>query len=153
MTELARITCYNGLIEAFRARKAALRLSDEVLDELAGLTRGHTSKVLGASRGRGIGAVVLEGYLTALAIDLVMVENPDKLAELEYAQRNERTIHKRAYRLSKQAMAHARNLIYAEFGSRGGKARARNLTAEQRSEIARAAALAMHRKRREMVAA
>lgn len=40
----------DAVIEALRARKAALGLSNEVVDELAGLTDGHFDKVAGPSR-------------------------------------------------------------------------------------------------------
>jgi hypothetical protein len=50
-------------------------------------------------------------------------------------------------------MAEAKTEVFREFGSRGGKARTRALTAERRSEIARNAAHAMHRRRRQMVEA
>lgn len=91
MTPLATIRCYNDLVDALRARKAELGLSDDVLDEVAGLTKGHTNKVLGPSRERGIGAATLEAYLIALAIDLVMVENAKKLVEMQpyYSAREE----------------------------------------------------------------
>jgi hypothetical protein len=82
MTPLATIRCYNDLISALRARKDALGLADAVLDEVAGLTPGHTNKCLGPSRERGIGAATLEAYLMALAIDLHMVENAEKLARM-----------------------------------------------------------------------
>jgi hypothetical protein len=82
MTPLATIRCYNDLVAALKARQASLALSDAVLDEVAGLTPGHTNKVLGPSRERGIGAATFEAYLMALAIDLVMIENAEKLAQM-----------------------------------------------------------------------
>jgi hypothetical protein len=82
LTPLHRICCYNDLVAALRARQASLGLADEVLDDVAGLTKGHTNKVLGPSRERGIGASTFEAYAIALAFDLLMVENPDKLARM-----------------------------------------------------------------------
>jgi hypothetical protein len=155
LTELARISCYNDLVEAFRRRKVELGLSDAVLDEVAGLASGHVGKVLGPNRERGIGASTFEALTMALAVDFLMIENKAKLAEMRphYEARKETHVRSRACKPSKTAMAQAKIEILREFGSRGGNARARYLSAERRSAIARKAALAMHHKRREMVAA
>jgi hypothetical protein len=93
-----RITCYNDLVKAFRARKAELGLSNEGLDDAAGLTRGHTSKLLGPSRGKRIGAVTIEALMLGLAVDLVMVESPEKLAVMQphYQRRREHNVRTRA---------------------------------------------------------
>ena len=124
---------YNDLVAAFRARKEQLGLSDSNLDDAAGLTPGHTNKVLGPSRERGIGSVVLEAYLMALAIDLVMVASAEKLAVMQphYDQRKEtrvRTNHAIGDRVLSRAM------------SKLAKQLAAKMTAEQRSDRARKAA-------------
>jgi hypothetical protein len=151
MTEpFARITNYNGLVEALRARQARLELSDETLDDVAGLTRGHTNKVLGPSRDRGIGSATLEAYLMALAIDLLVVENKQKLKQMRphyegRAASHVRTEHpigkvvlsRAMSRLGQQRMAMLTSGERAYFASIGGRSRATALSPEQRQSIAR----------------
>ena len=75
-----RISNYNDLVEALRTRKAELGLSDAELEERTFLAAGHVNKMLGPSRCKGIGASTLEPLMDALAVDFVMVPNPEKLA-------------------------------------------------------------------------
>lgn len=130
---LFTIACYNDLVEALRSRKASLGLSDATLDDIAGLTAGHTNKVLGPSRDRGIGAATFEAYLMALAIDLVMVESKSKLKTMRPHYEGRKDSHVRTnHRLSGAGVSR----IMSELGRR----RQAKYTAEQRSEYARRAA-------------
>jgi hypothetical protein len=108
MTPLATIRSYGDLVLALKARQHALGLSDATLDHVAGLTPGHTNKCLGPSRERGLGASTLEAYLIALAIDLVMVENPEKLAAMRqhYEQRSESRV-RANHRIGDQVLSRA----------------------------------------------
>ena len=151
MDTIATIRCYNDLIVALRARKDALGLADAVLDDVAGLTPGHTNKCLGPSRERGIGAATLEAYLMALAIDLHMVENAEKLARMlpHYETRSAsrvRTNHHIGDRVLSRAMTKLRKEGWRKVSKekRVEKGRKMNeaLTPEQRSARARKASLA-----------
>lgn len=127
MQPLATIRCYNDLVAALRARQAALGLSDVTLDAVAGLASGHSNKCLGPSRERGIGATTLECYLIALAIDLVMVENAEKLAQMRphYEKRSEsrvRSTHPIGDRVLSRAMS---KLAKARWAKPQADARAR----------------------------
>jgi hypothetical protein len=162
MTDATPITDYNSWVEALRARKAELGLSDSELDHRAFLAAGHTSKVLGPSRVRGIGASVFDSYMAALAFDLVMVPNPGKLANVAssaLAKRNECHVRKNhrvgkmaisrvMKELSRKSVAMLSHGAHARFGRKGGKARAKLLTQDQRSKIARKAARARWGNRR-----
>lgn len=127
---LFTIACYNDLVEALRSRKASLGLSDATLDDIAGLTQGHTNKVLGPSRDRGIGAATFEAYLMALAIDLVMVESRSKLKTMQPHYEARKSSHVRTnHRVSNAGLSR----IMSELGRR----RQAKITAAERSEIAR----------------
>lgn len=134
MAELPRVTCYNDLVLAFRARKEALGLSDAALDHRAGLVSGHANKVLGPARERGIGAAVLEALLFALGVDLIMVPNPDKLAaggDLE--RRKESHVRANHPRFSKEAAIKvARPAVLSELARKAAKARWAGVTVEER---------------------
>jgi hypothetical protein len=127
---IATIKCYNDLVAALRARKEALGLSDPVLDDVAGLTAGHTNKCLGPSRERGIGAATFEAYLMALAIDLVMIENAAKLAEMRpYYQARSTNRVRSNHAIGDQVLSRAMKKL--------AKARWAKVTPEKRSDMAR----------------
>jgi hypothetical protein len=170
MEPLARISNYNDLVAALRARKEALGLSDASLDTVAGLAPGHTCKVLGPTRARGIGAATLEAYLMALAVDFVMVENPDKRATVTAHRDWPNTPRKAGQARTGQPVGrHAIRRVMREMGLRsyrlltdrrwaalskkGGKASGRKLSPAERSEKARRAALAKAAARRQRLRA
>lgn len=96
MTEplLFEITDYDSLIAAIRAAKAKRGLSDTFTDELAGLTRGHTQKLLGPQRSKNLSPMTLSTLLSTLAVKLVLVEDPEIAAQMEgrWEQRDERRV-------------------------------------------------------------
>jgi len=132
--ELARVRSYDGLIEAFRARKDALGLSDAALDARAFLTPGHTGKLLGRSRERGIGAATLEALMDALGVSFIMVADPEKLAaggELERGMRSHaRTNHPR---VGKSAIKLVRPIVLRDAARKAAHARWRDSTPEARA--------------------
>jgi hypothetical protein len=68
------ITTLDDLIEALRQRRDELDISHETIDAVSGLQSGYTSKVM--ARMKGLGAVSLPALLGALAVGLVLVEDP-----------------------------------------------------------------------------
>lgn len=73
MTQLIRNI--DDLVEALRARKEAIDISNELLDHLAGLQPGYVSKVLAPTRIKGLGPISLPALLGALGVALVLVED------------------------------------------------------------------------------
>jgi transcriptional regulator with XRE-family HTH domain len=69
---------YSDLIVAIRAVKEFLGLSNETLEEIAGLTRGHVDKILGPSREKRIGHQTLPLILGALGIRLRVEVDPEQ---------------------------------------------------------------------------
>jgi hypothetical protein len=61
---------YESLVAALRAVKVHLGLSNETLEEIAGLARAHADKLLGPSRAKRIGPLTLGLLLGALGISL-----------------------------------------------------------------------------------
>lgn len=96
MTEPRQIivTDYDSLVAACRARADALNISRDTIDEIAGLPKGYTSKVLmakplgdksasgGRLSSRNLGRVSLGPILGALGMALQPVEDPEALARV-----------------------------------------------------------------------
>ncbi|WP_213737069.1 hypothetical protein [Bradyrhizobium sp. dw_411] len=69
------ITSMPGLLDAIRARRDELNISNETIDEIAGLPARYTSKLLSPIPVRGISHMSLTAILGALGIGLVVVED------------------------------------------------------------------------------
>jgi hypothetical protein len=61
------IRSYDDLIEAFRARKGEIGLSNTDCDTLGGLTPGHTDKVLGPARAKNLGPLTFDIFCEMFA--------------------------------------------------------------------------------------
>jgi hypothetical protein len=98
MRRLAVVSDYQGLVSALRARADELDVSNETLDATTGLASGYTSKVLGLGSGRSLGRLSLGVLLTALGLQLVVVEDPEALARVRgrLVPRKKNGIHRRA---------------------------------------------------------
>jgi hypothetical protein len=101
---LARVSDYDGLLAALRARADQINISGQQIDEIGGLPERYAQKVLSSiSRKRGkqvrrIGMLSLGPILGALGIVLVVVEDPEAMRRIksrlvprkEYCVRGER---------------------------------------------------------------
>ena len=135
------VTDAEGLIEAFRARKDALELSNATIDELGGLCAGHADKVLGPSRTKGLSVMTLEVLLGVLALKLVVVEDPEAAARMvdRWGIRSKPHVRDKCSRMSKKVLESARPVILKELSAKAAVGR-KAIPAEKRSEIARRAA-------------
>ena len=73
----------SGVLDVVRARRDELNISHETIDEIAGFPAGYTSKLLAPTPIRGISHMSLGAVLGALAIGLVVVEDPGQRAKVE----------------------------------------------------------------------
>jgi hypothetical protein len=73
MTRLIR--SIDDLVAAIRARRDELNVSHELIDDLAGLQSGYTSKLLAPEPMKGLGLMSLPALLGALGAALVLVED------------------------------------------------------------------------------
>jgi hypothetical protein len=146
---------FDAIADRFREQKDQLGISDAALDALCGFAAGHVSKILGPGRAKGMGRLTFDTVADALGLSVVVVIDPEKVRRMKgrWEKRNAVFVNVRPCRLSKAARTQARTEIFAALGTLGGTARARNLSKERRSEIARHAAQEKHRKVREMVGA
>jgi hypothetical protein len=156
----AAITSYDEMIDALRARKAELGLSDAVVDDLTGLPTGYTGKVLGPARVKKMGALSLWLMLEVLAFDMRLDSSVEKAARMQerWEKRSEgqANMNNKAKPLSLRNLAKKNRETFREAGRKGGRARARLQTAEQRRSLARkggrAFAAKMRQRRRELIA-
>lgn len=148
MQPLAIIRSQDDLVEAFRARKDALGLSNRFCDEVGGLSSGHTDKVIGPSRKKQLSAMIFDLFCELFAVEFHMSENLDAAARMEsrWEAREARNVRVENGRVSKKLVERAKPLVAKEMGSVGGKQRAALLSAKQKSGIAQKGAKAKWRK-------
>jgi hypothetical protein len=128
MTEFPTIAIrsYDDLITAIRAVKEFLGLSNEAIEDLAGLTRGHWDKVAGRTPVKRMGPMVLNAALGALAIELHV--KPDATAAEKMSRRwqRRREDHVRQCQPVSQALLdRVRPLVLSELARKGWQTRHR----------------------------
>jgi hypothetical protein len=77
------ITSMPELVAALRARRDELNISHELIDDIAGLQSGYTSKLLAPTPGKNLGYMSLGAIMGALGIGLVVVEDSARRALVE----------------------------------------------------------------------
>ena len=132
--QMAVIHDYDSLHKALRERKAELEITFNTLDEVAGFTSGHASKLLAPRPLKNIGGTTLGLMLQGLGVQLIMEEDPEamerisakltksKLPPVVLAVKNGRG---RTRLVSKRFMR--------KIAPSGGRARMEKMTAKQRS--------------------
>jgi hypothetical protein len=74
MTEsIAIVTGHESMVEAFRVAKEMRNLSNDFCDDVGGLTKGHTDKILGPTRVKNISPMTIDLFCTMFAVKFVMV--------------------------------------------------------------------------------
>jgi hypothetical protein len=77
------ITSMPELVAALRARRDELNIPHELIDDIAGLQSGYTSKLLAPIPGKNLGYMSLGAVMGALGIGLVVVEDAARRALVE----------------------------------------------------------------------
>jgi hypothetical protein len=141
---------------AFRAMKDILGLSDAFCDQVGGLAVGHTSKCLGPSATKNIGPVPFDVFCEMFAVEFRMTINIDAMKRMvdRWEQRNQDRVRIENRRPSKAILERAKPYVISQLAReagiksaslpthrkacrKGGKARARKLTKQQRKAIAK----------------
>jgi hypothetical protein len=148
------IRCADDLVEAFRARKEQLGISNAAIEEHLLMASGTADKYLGPTRSASLTWRVTEDFMTLFGIEFVMRINPDLEAKMRdrLQRRDERQVRPQS-RLSRQLMEVATSQFYARLSKLGNEARRVKLPAEARSRIARAAAVSRWQRHRAAVKA
>lgn len=147
---LATVTGHESMVEAFRVAKERLGLSNDFCDDIGGLTKGHTDKILGPTRVKNLGPMTLDLFCELFAVQFIMVPNIDAAKRMETRWEGRQSSHVRLepVRVSKAIIERAKPHVFSQHMKKANAARNSVLSSEQRSAIASKAAKAMHRKRR-----
>jgi hypothetical protein len=135
------------LLKAIRGRVAALDVSHEIIEEIAGIQRGYLSKVTADPPPKRMGAFTWFLILQAIGLDMQLVENPDLTAKLKPRWTKRKVVRKLVRPAGR--IVQLTPDFYSRISRMGNEARSRNLTPERRSELARVAAEARWRRHRE----
>jgi hypothetical protein len=142
------------LLAALRARRDELQISNETIDDIAGLAERHTSKLLAANfPSRSLGKVSFPLLLGALGMGIArveIVEDPEAVALVKDRWLKWKRLPYGSPRLSKKQIEHARPAVLRANAKRANVARNAMLSCEQRTAIARKAAKARWRKQRQV---
>jgi len=83
-SEVARpVASYEALLDVLRRRMAELDLTFDRLDDVAGLTLGHSSKILSPNPTKRLGPMSCWALLGALGLRLVVEEDLAQLARVK----------------------------------------------------------------------
>ena len=152
---VAVVRKHSDLIEVFRLMKERLQLTNEFCDDVGGLTKGHTDKILGPTEAKNIGPVTFDLFCEMFAIEFHVRIDLDAAKRMEAVwEGRERPLYPnaRVKRISKKLIERAKPHVLKDFSSLGNAARNAMLPSEHRSKIARKAARARWRKRRSKAA-
>lgn len=147
---IAVVRRHQDITEVFRIMQQRLGLTNEFIDDVGGLTKGHADKILGPSESRNWGRTTFDLFCEMFAIEFRVYIDPAALARMEGVwERRERAPEwSHTNRVSKKLLEKAKPLVLSNFSQAGVAARMIKLTAEQRSRIARKAAKSRWRKAR-----
>jgi hypothetical protein len=142
------------LLAALRARRDELQISNETIDDIAGLSDRHASKLLAANfPSRNLGKISFPLILGALGLGIArveIVEDPEAIARVQgrWLKWKRLPYGSPRIRLSPAALECARPVILRDLSKLGNAARSALLPAKKRSEISRHAAKCRWRKQR-----
>lgn len=148
---IAVVTDHNATIEAFRARKEVLNLSDAALEARANLATGSISKILAAVPSKQMGVLSLWAIAWGLGMKVAFIEDADAMAlHAKNADERRRPDYnaKRLAQLSERTIKRLVSPIARAIGKRGGDARTTKMTPAARSRVARMGGLARWKQRR-----
>jgi hypothetical protein len=136
MNILGEATSHNELIEALRARKEALGLSNAWIEHVIQLSDGHCDKILGPARERGLSQLTIDGLLAALAIKLIVVEDEAAAARMRpmWDGRDQRQVRAPA-RIAASLIKRATPGVMRAAGRAGGQKRWRTIDSRLRSKL------------------
>jgi hypothetical protein len=130
---LATVINYDGIIAVVRGRMRELGITNATLEHIAGLPDGYIAKLLGASRIRNLGPNSFDGIVQGLGMKLIAVED----AKATEKMRPRWTQRKKSLPLLPMLRTPPRAtwLFTPRSGRKAALARAKKLSAAERSAI------------------
>jgi hypothetical protein len=131
MLDAAKIADGAALLDALEARRIELNLSNAALEDLAGLSRGFCTKLLGPGRERGRPTLpVVDRLMLALGLSYVLITDPDKLARVQSRWKPRDEAHVRATPLSPTTIRKARPAVLEDLLRRAARRKWRGVPAK-----------------------
>jgi hypothetical protein len=136
---IGEASSHDELVAVLRERQIALGLSNETLDHIALMTSGHSDKILGPSRQRGLSQLSLDALMGALAVKLIIAEDAEQAARMRsrWEGKDNRQV-RLPSRIAKDLIARVRPAVLTQLASRAATARWARIGKDQRREIMRA---------------
>jgi len=149
---LATIRRHQDIVEVFRLAKAMRGLTNEFVDDVGGLTKGHTDKILGPTEFRSWGPTTFDLFCELFAIEFrVYVDEAAAKRMADVWEGRKRAVEiSETRRISVKLIEKAKPHVLKAFSQLGNDARQKMLPSEQRIEIARKAAKVRWRRHRKM---
>ncbi|MGV7215898.1 hypothetical protein [Bradyrhizobium sp. UFLA05-112] len=129
MIDLQPAGSYDEFVDLFGDVRVARGLSCERVDDICGLTRGHTNKVLGPRREKRLSPMLIDTYLPAFGIRLAVVDDPEAIARMQgrWEARDEANVRyefgdRISRRLLDRARPHILQEIIAQLSAAAGRA-------------------------------
>lgn len=151
MPELPVVRTLQDVVDMFRILKEHWGLTNGFMDDVGGLTAGHTDKILGPTEEKRLGYDTFALFMELCAIEFVPQINHDAVLRMEAIwETRERPLYPNAKvkRISKKLIERAKPHVLQDLSKLGNAARNAMLPGEHRSRIARKAAKSRWRKRR-----
>lgn len=138
-TVFGEATTHEELVAAIYACKEARGISNQVLDEIANLSHGHVSKLIGPGRERGLSQVSLDALLGSLALKLIVAEDEAQASIMRsrWESRDNRQV-RSPTRIGAAFLRRARPAVLREFSRKGGLARWKGTSPELRRKLMQA---------------
>lgn len=143
-TELiATVRTLQDAVEVFRMMKDRLGLTFEFIDEVGGLSRGHSDKVLSRTEQKRLGYDTFALFTSLFAVEFRVHIDMAAVKEMQDVwEERKRPLfpHRKPGQVSKKLVAMATPHVFRAMGRKSASARMLCSTAEQRIKIAKKAA-------------
>lgn len=142
---------HQDIVEVFRVMKERLGLTNEFIDDVGGLVKGHADKMLGPSETRNWGPTTFDLFCEMFAIEFRVHVDLEAAKRMEAVwEGRERPLfpHAKVTRISKKLIERAKPHVLRDHLKAANTARNAMLSCEHKSKIARKAAKARWRKPR-----
>ena len=130
-----------ALVAMLRKRFQECNLSYAEVERRSGLADGHVGKILGPSMGKGIGLKTIYLLLPVAGLAVCFVEDPEALKRFSTTAPKGNPNQARRNNYAQRPGKRVLSRVQRHFGRRGARVTNSKLTAEQRSENARVAAM------------
>lgn len=143
--QLIVVTDTPALIAVIRKQADALGLSRKDINALAELADGHCEKLLSIVPSKGMGLGIVWGLVEAVGLKIAIVESPEAMVRIAefVGMRNESQVRKPSVRsvLRTKKKARLQRIFndpkyFNKLGKKGGRARTKSLTPQERSKAA-----------------